>query len=85
MRLEYVSIALGIAAVILGFVPLVPLQVVGVALGIAGIVCSRRAVKRDYRRDMPATVGLVSSITGTVVSALTPVIALVATIVGLFV
>lgn len=77
MPLEYASIALGALAIILGFAPAIPLQVVGIALGIAGIVASRRARRADYRKDLPATVGFVCSIAGIVVSALTPVFAII--------
>ena len=72
MPLEYVSIGLGVVAVVLGFTPYLPVQVLGVCAGIAGIVVSRRAVKRDYRRDLPSTVGMVASIAGIVVSGITP-------------
>ncbi len=81
MRLEYASIALGVLAVALGFAPIIPIQVIGVVLGIAGIVCSRRAVKADYRRDMPAAIGLVASIAGIVISAVTPLFAAIIAIV----
>ena len=68
MPLEYLSIALGVIAVALGFAPVVPLQLVGVALGICGIVASRRARHADYRK--------------VVVSAVTPLFALIIAIVG---
>lgn len=77
MPLEYVSIILGAAAILLGFAPIIPLQVIGIAAGIAGIIASRRARKMDYRRDMPATIGFVCSIAGIVISALTPLFALI--------
>ncbi|MBM6755964.1 hypothetical protein H6A18_05480 [Collinsella tanakaei] len=82
MPLEYLSIALGVIAVALGFAPVVPLQLVGVALGICGIVASRRARHADYRKDLPATIGFVCSIAGVVVSAVTPLFALIIAIVG---
>ena len=75
MPLEYASIALGVVAILLGFSPIIPTQVLGVVLGIAGIVASRRARKADYRKDLPATVGFVCSIAGIVVSAVTPLFA----------
>lgn len=81
MPLEYASIALGVVAILLGFSPIIPMQVLGVALGIAGIVASRRARKTDYRKDLPATVGFVCSIAGIVVSAVTPLFALIISIV----
>ena len=37
MPLQYVSIACGALAILLGFAPFIPLQLVGVAAGIAGI------------------------------------------------
>ena len=67
MPLEYLSIALGVIAV---------------ALGICGIVASRRARHADYRKDLPATIGFVCSIAGVVVSAVTPLFALIIAIVG---
>lgn len=81
MPLEYIAILLGAGSILLGFAPLVPIQVVGVALGIAGIITSRRAVRADYRRDLPATVGLVASIAGIVVSGITPLFAVIIAIV----
>lgn len=83
MPLEYVSIILGAVAILLGFAPIIPLQVIGIAAGIAGIIASRRARKMDYRRDMPATIGFVCSIAGIVISALTPLFALIVAIVKL--
>lgn len=77
MPLEYASILLGALAILLGFAPIVPLQLIGVAAGIAGIVVSRRARKADYRKDMPATVGFICSIAGVVVSTVTPLFALI--------
>lgn len=77
MPLEYASILLGALAILLGFAPIVPLQLIGVAAGIAGIVVSRWARKADYRKDMPATVGFICSIAGVVVSAVTPLFALI--------
>ncbi|MDM8246826.1 hypothetical protein QUW40_09475 [Collinsella tanakaei] len=81
MPLEYIAILLGAGSILLGFAPLVPIQVIGVALGIAGIITSRRAVRADYRRDLPATVGLVASIAGIVVSGITPLFAVIIAIV----
>lgn len=81
MPLEYIAILLGVGSILLGFAPLVPIQVIGVALGIAGIITSRRAVRADYRRDLPATVGLVASIAGIVVSGITPLFAVIIAIV----
>ena len=81
MPLEYITILLGAGSILLGFAPLVPIQVIGVALGIAGIITSRRAVRADYRRDLPATVGLVASIAGIVVSGITPLFAVIIAIV----
>ena len=81
MPLEYIAILLGAGSILLGFAPLVPIQVIGVALGIAGIIISRRAVRADYRRDLPATVGLVASIAGIVVSGITPLFAVIIAIV----
>lgn len=72
--MEYASIALGIGAIIISFVPIVPLQLVGLAMAIAGVVLSRCARKQDYRKDLPCTIGLVSSIAGIVVCAATPVL-----------
>ena len=81
MPLEYIAILLGAGSILLGFASLVPIQVIGVALGIAGIITSRRAVRADYRRDLPATVGLVASIAGIVVSGITPLFAVIIAIV----
>ena len=81
MPLEYIAILLGAGSILLGFAPLVLIQVIGVALGIAGIITSRRAVRADYRRDLPATVGLVASIAGIVVSGITPLFAVIIAIV----
>lgn len=82
MPLEYISICLGVAAILLGFAPLIPMQVIGIIAGIGGIVASRRARKADYRRDMPATIGFVCSIAGIVVSGVVPLFALIIAIVG---
>lgn len=78
------SIALGTAAVVLSFCP-VEIQILGVVAGIAGIVMSRRAKRLDYRRDMPATIGLVLSIAGMCLCLLAGVLALIAQILSLFV
>lgn len=72
--MEYASIALGVVAIIISFVPIVPMQLAGVVVGIVGIVQSRRARKRDYRKDLPCTIGFVSSIAGLVLCAATPVL-----------
>lgn len=77
MPLEYASIILGAIAILLGFSPIIPTQVLGVVAGVAGIVASRRARRADYRKDLPATVGFVCSIAGIVVSAVTPLFALI--------
>lgn len=80
MPLEYASIILGAIAILLGFSPTIPTQVLGVVAGVAGIVASRRARRVDYRKDLPATVGFVCSIAGIVVSAVTPLFALIITL-----
>lgn len=80
MPLEYASIILGAIAILLGFSPTIPTQVLGVVAGVAGIVASRRARRADYRKDLPATVGFVCSIAGIVVSAVTPLFALIITL-----
>lgn len=77
MPLEYASIILGAIAILLGFSPIIPTQVLGVVAGVTGIVASRRARRADYRKDLPATVGFVCSIAGIVVSAVTPLFALI--------
>ncbi len=82
MPLQYVSIACGALAILLGFAPFIPLQLVGVAAGIAGIAASRRARRADYRTDLPATAGFVCSIAGIVVSGITPLFALIIAIAG---
>lgn len=80
MPLEYASIILGAIAILLGFSPTIPTQVLGVVAGVAGMVASRRARRADYRKDLPATVGFVCSIAGIVVSAVTPLFALIITL-----
>lgn len=76
MPLEYASIVLGVIAILLGFAPVVPVQVAGIILGVAGIIASRRAKRADYRKDLPATIGFICSVAGIVVSAITPIFAL---------
>ena len=77
MRKDMMSIALGLVAVALSFTPLIPLQLAGVVLGALGICASRRARREDYRRDLTCSIGLVVSIAGVLLCALTPIVYLV--------
>lgn len=73
MPKEYVSIALGALSILLSFAPIIPIQLVGVAAGVAGFLLGRRAKREDYRRDFPSVTGMVCSGVGVFLCLLTPV------------
>ena len=66
--MDIVSIVLGVTALATAFTPFIWLQVVGGFAGIAGIVLARKAI------------GMLCSITGTLLCFLTPVLSLLSNI-----
>lgn len=81
MRKDIASIVLGVIAMLLGFCPIILLQLVGAAAGVAGFQFARRARREDYRRDLTCSVGTVASIAGIVLCLLTPVVFIIGRIV----
>ena len=74
--MDIVSIVLGVIALATAFTPLIWLQVVGGFVGIAGIVLARRAKRADYRKSLTTAIGMLCSVTGTLLCFLTPVLSL---------
>ncbi len=84
MPKEIASIVLGVLSMVVSFVPIIPLQIVGAAVGVWGFLLGRRARREDYRRDLPATIGQICSGVGVFLCLLAPVLALVSNIILLF-
>ncbi len=78
--MDILSIVLGVLSLATAFTPLIWLQVVGGFVGIAGIVLARKAKKADYRKDRTAAIGMLCSITGTLLCFLAPVLSLISNI-----
>ena len=78
--MDIVSIVLGVIALATAFTPLIWLQVVGGFVGIAGIVLARRAKRADYRKSLTTAIGMLCSVTGTLLCFLTPVLSLASNI-----
>lgn len=75
--MDILSIVLGALALVTAFTPLIWLQVIGGCVGIAGIILARRAKKADYRKSLTTAIGVLCSITGTVLCFLAPVLSLI--------
>lgn len=75
--MDILSIVLGVLALVTAFTPLIWLQVIGGFVGIAGIVLARRAKKADYRKGLTTAIGMLCSITGTLLCFLAPVLSLI--------
>ncbi len=78
--MDIASIVLGALALATAFAPFIWLQVIGGFVGIAGIVLARRAKKADYRKSLTTAIGMLCSITGTLLCFLTPVLSLISNI-----
>ena len=74
--MDIVSIVLGVIALATAFTPLIWLQVVGGFVGIAGIVLARRAKRADYRKSLTTAIGMLCSVTGTLLCFIAPVLSL---------
>lgn len=74
--MDIVSIVLGVIALATAFTPLIWLQVVGGFVGIAGIVLARRAKRADYRKSLTTAIGMLCSITGTLLCFIAPALSL---------
>ncbi len=74
--MDIMSIVLGALALVTAFTPFIWLQVVGGFVGIAGIVLARKAKKADYRKSLTTAVGMLCSITGTLLCFLAPALSL---------
>ena len=74
--MDIVSIVLGVIALATAFTPLIWLQVVGGFVGIAGIVLAWRAKKADYRKSLTTAIGMLCSVTGTLLCFIAPVLSL---------
>ena len=75
--MDILSIVLGALSLVTAFTPLIWLQVIGGFVGIAGIVLARRAKKADYRKSLTTAIGMLCSITGTVLCFVAPILSLV--------
>ncbi len=78
--MDIMSIVLGALSLVTAFTPFIWLQVVGGFVGIAGIVLARRAKKADYRKSLTTAIGMLCSITGTLLCFLTPVLSLLSNV-----
>ena len=74
--MDIVSIVLGVIALATAFTPFIWLQVIGGFVGIAGIVLAWRAKKADYRKSLTTAVGMLCSVTGTLLCFIAPVLSL---------
>lgn len=74
--MDIVSIVLGVIALATAFTPFIWLQVIGGFVGIAGIVLARRAKKADYRKSLTTAIGMLCSVTGTLLCFIAPVLSL---------
>ena len=82
--MDIVSIVLGVVALATAFTPFIWLQVIGGFVGIAGIVLARKAKRTDYRKSLTTAIGMLCSVTGTLLCFLTPVLSLLSNVVLLF-
>ncbi|OUO47056.1 hypothetical protein B5F79_05865 [Olsenella sp. An285] len=82
--MDIVSIVLGVVALATAFTPFIWLQVIGGFVGIAGIVLARKAKKADYRKSLTTAIGMLCSVTGTLLCFLTPVLSLLSNVVLFF-
>ena len=78
--MDIVSIVLGVISLATAFTPFIWLQVIGGFVGIAGIVLARRAKKADYRKSLTTAIGMLCSVTGTLLCFVAPVLSLVSNI-----
>ena len=78
--MDILSIVLGALSLVTAFTPFIWLQVVGGFVGVAGIVLARRAKKADYRKSLTTAIGMLCSITGTLLCFLVPVLSLISNI-----
>ena len=78
--MDIASIVLGALSLATAFTPFIWLQVIGGFVGVAGIVLARRAKKADYRKSLTTAIGMLCSITGTLLCFLTPVLSLISNI-----
>lgn len=78
--MDVASIVLGALSLVTAFTPFIWLQVVGGFVGIAGIVLARRARKADYRKDLTTAIGMLCSITGTLLCFVVPVLSLLSNV-----
>ena len=78
--MDIVSIVLGVIALATAFTPLIWLQVIGGFVGIAGIVLAWRAKKADYRKSLTTAIGMLCSVTGTLLCFITPALSLASNI-----
>lgn len=82
-QMGMLSVALGLVSVAMSLLPLIPLQLVGAAVGAGGVWCSRRSKKMDYRADMFSTIGIVSSVIGILLCLFVPTLFIIANVVKL--
>ena len=75
--MDILSIVLGVLSLATAFTPFIWLQVIGGFVGIAGIVLARKAKKADYRKDLTTAIGMLCSVTGTVLCFVAPILSLV--------
>ena len=78
--MDIVSIVLGVISLATAFTPFIWLQVIGGFVGIAGIVLARRAKKADYRKSLTTAIGMLCSVTGTLLCFVAPALSLVSNI-----
>ena len=78
--MDIVSIVLGVVALATAFTPFIWLQVIGGFVGIAGIVLAGKAKKADYRKSLTTAIGMLCSVTGTLLWFLTPVLSLLSNV-----
>ena len=78
--MDVLSIVLGVISLATAFAPLIWLQVIGGLVGIAGIVLARRAKKADYRKSLATAIGMLCSVTGTLLCFVAPVLSLLSNV-----
>ena len=78
--MDIMSIVLGVISLATAFTPFIWLQVIGGFVGIAGIVLARRAKKADYRKSLTTAIGMLCSVTGTLLCFVAPALSLVSNI-----
>lgn len=78
--MDVASIVLGALSLVTAFTPFIWLQVMGGFVGIAGIVLARRARKADYRKDLTTAIGMLCSVTGTLLCFVVPVLSLLSNV-----